>query len=39
MIKELENFGCQVDVYDPWADPKEVFEEYGVNLILHIDVV
>ncbi len=37
MIKELENFGCQVDVYDPWADPKEVFEEYGVNLISQID--
>jgi len=23
IIDELEDFGCQVDVYDPWVDPKE----------------
>jgi len=23
IIDELEEFGCQVDVYDPWVDPEE----------------
>ena len=35
VIKELEEFGCSVDVSDPWADEKEVKEEYGINLIKH----
>jgi UDP-N-acetyl-D-galactosamine dehydrogenase len=30
VISELKDFGCHVDVYDPWADPKEVKHEYGV---------
>ncbi|KAB1063523.1 nucleotide sugar dehydrogenase [Salibacter halophilus] len=30
---ELEEYGCKVDVYDPWADPKEVKEEYGIDII------
>ncbi len=33
VIEELKSFGCNVDVYDPWADKKEVKEEYGVDLI------
>ncbi|EGR7943726.1 nucleotide sugar dehydrogenase [Vibrio vulnificus] len=33
----LINNGFEVDVFDPWADPKEVFEEYGINLINSID--
>lgn len=33
VIRELEEFGCDVTVYDPWADPVEVKEEYGVDLI------
>ena len=31
VVHELEAFGCHVDVHDPWADPKEVMEEYGVK--------
>jgi UDP-N-acetyl-D-galactosamine dehydrogenase len=23
IVNELEDFGCNVDVYDPWVDPKE----------------
>ncbi len=23
IIEELEDFGCKVDVYDPWVDPEE----------------
>jgi len=33
VINEMKSFGCEVDVYDPWADAKEVKEEYGVEMI------
>ncbi len=33
IINELKEFGCKVDVYDPWADAHEVKEEYGVVMI------
>jgi len=33
VIRELQEFGCVVDVYDPWADPKEVRHEYGIELL------
>jgi UDP-N-acetyl-D-galactosamine dehydrogenase len=31
VVHELEAFGCQVDVHDPWAHSDEVLEEYGVT--------
>jgi len=37
VINELEEFGCNVDVCDPWADVKEVKIEYDLNLISNID--
>jgi len=33
VIRELQDFGCNVDVYDPWADPEEVKREYGLDLL------
>lgn len=33
IINELKSFGCLVDVHDPWADPKEVEEEYDLKLL------
>jgi UDP-N-acetyl-D-galactosamine dehydrogenase len=30
---ELKQFGLQVDVFDPHAEPDEVHEEYGISLI------
>ena len=30
VIEELRDFGCCVDVYDPWADEAEVKREYGI---------
>lgn len=33
IINELKEFGCRVDVYDPWADKHEVKEEYRVDLV------
>ena len=32
VIRELEEFGCSVDVHDPWADADEVRHEYGREL-------
>nr|WP_321452379.1 nucleotide sugar dehydrogenase [uncultured Carboxylicivirga sp.] len=33
VINELKDYGCQVDVYDPWASKEEVLEEYNLQLI------
>ena len=33
VINELKDFGIDIDVYDPWADPQEVKREYGIDLI------
>ncbi|NMM46804.1 Vi polysaccharide biosynthesis UDP-N-acetylglucosamine C-6 dehydrogenase TviB [Marinigracilibium pacificum] len=33
VISELKSFGANIDVYDPLADPEEVKEEYGIELI------
>ena len=33
VIQELEEFGTDVSVYDPWADRDEVKREYGLDLI------
>ncbi len=33
VIEELKQFGCQVDVHDPWADTAEVKEEYNLDLV------
>ena len=30
---ELHEYGMKVDIYDPWADTKEVKEEYGINIL------
>jgi UDP-N-acetyl-D-galactosamine dehydrogenase len=31
VIKNLEEFGTHVTVYDPWANPAEVLKEYGLT--------
>ncbi|MDO9136806.1 MAG: nucleotide sugar dehydrogenase [Lutibacter sp.] len=31
VIKNLEDFGTEVTVYDPWANPEEVMREYGLT--------
>jgi UDP-N-acetyl-D-galactosamine dehydrogenase len=33
--KELIEFGCTVDVMDPWADNEEVKHEYGFDILLN----
>jgi len=39
VIRGLEEFGCNVDVYDPWADAGETKAEYGIDLLPGIDVL
>jgi len=34
LVHEMKEFGMQVDVVDPYADPEEVLEEYGYHLEL-----
>lgn len=38
VVKELKEFGCNVDVYDSWADRNEVLKEYNLNLIENLDL-
>ena len=33
VIRELEEFGCEVEVYDPWANAAEVKAEYGIDIL------
>ncbi|MFX4212078.1 Vi polysaccharide biosynthesis UDP-N-acetylglucosamine C-6 dehydrogenase TviB [Aliarcobacter butzleri] len=37
VIEELKEFGCNIDIYDPWADTKEVEHEYNLKLIKELD--
>ncbi|WP_294951184.1 nucleotide sugar dehydrogenase [Sulfurovum sp.] len=39
VIRELEEFGTNVSVYDPWADSAEVQREYGLSLIDHSKLI
>ena len=32
VIQELQTYGINVDVFDPWADKAEVVKEYGLSL-------
>ena len=37
VIEELRDFGCSVDVYDPWADEAEVKREYNLTPLKSFD--
>jgi UDP-N-acetyl-D-glucosamine/UDP-N-acetyl-D-galactosamine dehydrogenase len=32
IVRELQEYGVTVAIYDPWADPHEVAHEYGLSL-------
>jgi UDP-N-acetyl-D-galactosamine dehydrogenase len=38
VIRELQDFKVDVDVYDPWADSEEVKHEYGLELTQNFDI-
>jgi len=33
VVKNLQEFGCQVDIFDPWAAPEEIAGEYGMSSV------
>ena len=35
--EELTSYNVNVDVYDPWADAKEVKDEFGFDLVKNLD--
>ncbi|AEP36110.1 Vi polysaccharide biosynthesis UDP-N-acetylglucosamine C-6 dehydrogenase TviB [Taylorella asinigenitalis] len=32
IVEELKDYNIHVDVYDPWVDPEEAQQEYGITL-------
>lgn len=38
LYHELSDFGCDIDLYDPWADIAEVKHEYGIDLSSKEDI-
>lgn len=34
---ELVAYGLDVDIYDPWADPEEVYQEYNLTISNKLD--
>ncbi|HEX4887442.1 MAG TPA: nucleotide sugar dehydrogenase [Luteibaculaceae bacterium] len=37
VVRELNSFGLDVDVYDPWALPTETRHEWGLELVPQVD--
>jgi len=37
IYREMCEFGTKVDIYDPWAIPQEVKEEYGIDILTHLN--
>ena len=33
IYNELTQFSLDVEIYDPWANPQEVYDEYGIKLV------
>jgi len=33
VVRELKEFGCSVDVSDPWVSSEDVEREYGISLV------
>jgi UDP-N-acetyl-D-glucosamine/UDP-N-acetyl-D-galactosamine dehydrogenase len=36
IIKEFQGFNAQVDLYDPWVDPKDASHEYGIDPVAEL---
>jgi UDP-N-acetyl-D-galactosamine dehydrogenase len=36
VIRNLKSYGSHVTIYDPWASPNEVKQEYGLNTIKEV---
>lgn len=33
IIKELQEYHANIDIYDPWVDPEEAAHEYGLTMV------
>jgi UDP-N-acetyl-D-glucosamine/UDP-N-acetyl-D-galactosamine dehydrogenase len=33
VVVELSDYGIEIDCYDPWVEPKEVYKEYGIKML------
>jgi UDP-N-acetyl-D-galactosamine dehydrogenase len=33
IVRELEQYSVNVEIYDPWVDSEEAYQEYGVKII------
>jgi UDP-N-acetyl-D-galactosamine dehydrogenase len=33
IYRELLDYNCEVDIYDPWINAHEALDEYGVNML------
>lgn len=33
VVRALKDFGCKVDIFDPWADPEEIRKCYGFDAV------
>ena len=38
IVTEMSEYGCSVDIYDPWADKDEVKHEYGLDLVANYNL-
>lgn len=39
VVRGLQEFGCNVDIYDPWAEPEEIQKEYGLVSFNNLDKI
>lgn len=37
IISELNDYGIDVDVYDPWVNPEEAVKEYNITLVPELE--
>lgn len=38
IYRELLDYNCEVDIYDPWINSDEALHEYGVQILPQLDV-
>ena len=36
IIKDLQEYNCNVSVFDPWVNKDEAKKEYGINLLSNV---
>ncbi len=39
VVTGLQEFGCKVDIYDPWAEASEVKHEYGLESVKELSAI